>query len=171
MATQIVTTDGNVVDPNEWEAPASEAMTVDLEINTLVLDAATARLPLVQAQERQRLGKAVTNLSTLAEEILRTWQPGATKRPQPSREVRCPHCRRMVRTYNTGKLRVHGKPGARCPETFADGGPRVTETRPLRFPMNRAEYTDVKERIHIHGQSVASVITQRLAHFAKEGRL
>jgi hypothetical protein len=146
-------------------------MTVDLEINKLVLDAATARLPLVQAQERQRLGKANTNLSTLAEEILRTWAPGVTHRPAPSPEVQCPHCGRTVRTYNTGKLRVHGKPGERCPETFVASGPRVTETRPLRFPMNRAEYNAIKERIHIHGQSVASVITQRLAHFAREGHL
>lgn len=171
MATQIVTTGGDVVDPRTWEAPSGEAMTVDLEINKLVLDAAAARLPLVQAQERQRLGKATTNLSTLAESILQGWQPGQTKRPPASPEVQCPHCKRMVRTYNTGKLRVHGKPGERCPETFVGDGPRITETRPLRFPMNRGQYNEIKERIHIHGQSVASVITQRLAHFAREGHL
>lgn len=148
------------------------AMTVDLEINRLVLDAASARLPLVQDMERRQHGKASTNLSTLAEQALKTWEPSVTKRPSRTRRVECPHCGEQVHTYPTGKLRVHGPRDSRCPETFADPkGPRVPNTRPLRFPMNRAEYNDIKERIHIHGQSVAGVITQRFAHFARTGRL
>lgn len=150
--------------------PESAAMTVDLQINRLVLDAAAARLPLVQEQERQRLGKANTNLSTLAEEILMTWHPGATTRPKSPPPVKCPHCSEMVHTYPTGKLRVHGKPGNRCPEAFVEK-PRPTNTRPLRFPMNRGQYNVIKDHIHIHGQSVAGVITQRLAYFAREGKL
>lgn len=152
--------------------PGAEAMTVDLEINRLVLDAASARVLVVQEAERKTYGKAHTNLSTLAEQILETWQPNLTKR-QPARpKVMCPSCLEMVSTYNTGKLRVHGPADARCPEAFASPeGPKIRDTRPLRFPMNRARYNEIKERIHIHGQSVAGVITQRLAFFARQGHL
>lgn len=151
--------------------PEEKAMTVDVQINRLVLDAASARLAVVQEQERLKYGKTWTNLSTLAEEILSTWRPGQTKPPQQGPKAKCPHCGTWVYTYNTGKLRVHGKPGARCPETYAEGRQRVRDTRPLRFPMNRGEYSALRASIREHKQTVAGVITQRLAFFAREGHL
>lgn len=155
------------------EIPAgkvSAAITVDLEINSRVLDAASARLPYVQEFERQNYGKSTTNLSTLAETILKDWQPGDTTPPrQPGRAV-CPNCGNEYALYANGKMRVHGPPGNQCPEYIAQ--PRkATRTRPLRFPMNRQEYEEIRNRIHINGQSVAHVITQRLAQFARKGRL
>lgn len=164
MSTKLVRPDGPLEDM---------AITVDLEINKIVLDAASLRLPLVQRAERQRYGKAKTSLSTVAEEILKTWEPGATHRPAEPGEAVCPYCDRTVKTYTTGKLRRHGLGGNQCPVAWASheaaAGRAKTETRPLRFPMNRAEYNDIKERIHLHGQSVASVVTQRLAFFARHG--
>lgn len=157
-----------ITEPDNAE---SNAMTVDVQIKEVVLAAALARLPFVQQQERKDHGKTWTNLSTLAVDILTGWQPGVTTRtPQPKKTV-CPHCGKEVYTYNTGKLRVHGKPGERCPETFVQDAKGAPDTRPLRFPMNRAQYEAVKERIHFHGQSVASVLSQRLAHFAMHGKL
>lgn len=159
--------------------PGAQALTVDLQINRVVLDAASARLPLVQAMERQRYGRAKTSLSTLAEDILKGWKPGQTKRTPAPGTAKCKHCWRVVKTYATGKLRVHGPAGDRCPPTWATGegtsqdtsGPERADTRPLRFPMNRAEYENIKEAIHEHDQSVASVVSQRLAHFARTGAL
>lgn len=150
-----------------------KSITVDVLISAVVLDAATARLNLVKRRERETQGKALSNLSTLAEKIILEWEPGQTKRGDPAPEADCPTCGRTVKVYNTGKLRVHKHPdtGVRCPDAFAPEISRKVDTRPLRFPMNRARYEDVKERIHIHGQSVASVITQRLADFARHGTL
>lgn len=162
MSIKLLTQDGKLEDT---------AITVDLEIRTVVLDAATLRLPLVQAEERQKYGKHRTNLSTLAEQILKGWEPGQTKRPPAPGKTVCPTCGREVKTYATGKLRVHGPAGDRCPTAYADDTPKLRKTRPLRFPMNRAEYYEIRDRIHMHGQSVASVITQRLAHFARTGSL
>lgn len=147
------------------------AMTVDVQISRLVLDAASARLALVQEQERRRYGKTNTNLSTLAEEILLDWQPGQTKPVDQGPKVECPHCGARVFTYNTGKLRVHGKPGQRCPVAYAEGQRRTRDARPLRFPMNRAEYSQIRDAIRASKQTVANVITQRLAFFAREGHL
>ena len=155
--------------------PGAGALVVDLEINKVVLDAASARLPLVQNQERERYGKAKTNLSTLAEDILKGWEPGQTRRPPAPASAKCEHCGKVVSTYATGKLRRHGKAGEQCPVSWvskeAAAGKGRADTRPLRFPMNRAEYDAIKERVHNHGQSVASVVTQRLAHFARHGTL
>lgn len=156
---------------SEIDSPHGEVIIVDVEINRIVIDAASARLPLVQDAERRQYGKAHTNLSTLAEEILETWKPGMTKRPPARPQAKCPHCEKMVSTYNTGKLKVHGPTDARCPETFDTKNLRVRDTRPLRFPMNRARYNQIKEFIRSDKQSVASVITQRFAHFARRGHL
>lgn len=150
------------------EVPA--AITVDLEINSRVLDAASARLPYVQELERRHYGKSTTNLSTLAEQILKDWQPGQTKPPKPPGRAVCPNCRKEYALYANGKMRVHGPPGKQCPEYIAKPK-KAAKARPLRFPMNREEYEQIRDRIHINGQSVAHVITQRLTYFAREGHL
>jgi hypothetical protein len=149
----------------------SEAQIVDVLIPALVLDVALARLPIVQGAERRAHGKASTNLSTLAVEILTSWKPGDTERPPQPKEAECPTCHRTVSTYPTGKLRVHGRPGQRCPEAYVQDARGKSDTRPLRFPMNRAVYEAVRDRIHFNGQSVANVISQRLTHFARTGHL
>lgn len=154
--------------PPTAEVPA--VITVDLQISKVVLDAVKARLPLVQKLEREQHGKAWTNLSSLAEQILRDWRPGVTRIPKPLPRETCPHCGRDYALYANGKMRVHGPPGRQCPEYIARPR-RRTKTQPLRFPMNRQEYEGIKELIRSHGQSVAHVITQRLAHFAREGHL
>lgn len=155
----------------EPKADPGNAITVDVQISEVILAAALARLPFVQQVERRNHGKATTNLSTLAMDILKNWKPGDTQRPKDALEAECPKCHRVVKTYATGKLRVHGAPGERCPTAFVKGARRKMVTRPLRFPMNRDEYETARDRIHIHGQSVASVISQRLKHFALKGSL
>lgn len=152
-------------------AAEDEALVVDVQISVVVLDAALARLPFVQAEEKKRNGKASTNLSTLAVAILTGWKPSDTKRPDSPRQAECPTCLRVVNTYPTGKLRVHGSPGKRCPTAWAPDARGKVNTRPLRFPMNRGEYEAIRDRIHIHGRSVANVLTQRLADFALNGEL
>lgn len=149
----------------------SAAITVDIAIPDIVLTSAQARLPFVQALERQKFGKHLTNLSTLAERILTTWHPGQTVRPELPPDAECPSCGKTVGVYMTGKLRVHGPAGARCPTSFVKKYKRVTTTRPLRFPMNREEYEAIAQRIREGGESVAGVVSQRLSHFAKTGSL
>lgn len=155
---------------DEVPRPVPAAITVDLEISRRVLDAASARLPYVQEEERALYGKSWTNLSTLAETILKEWQPGDTKPPRPPGRAVCPNCGKEYALYANGKMRVHGPPGRQCPEYIAQPK-KAAKTRPLRFPMNRREYEEIRDRIHINGQSVAHVITQRLAHFARKGHL
>lgn len=152
------------------QGDTSAVITVDLEINSKVLDAAIARLWHVQKAEREQYGRSSTSLSTIAEDILRRWAPGDTqpRKTKATERATCPHCQREYDLYVNGKMRVHGPPGKRCPEYF----PRpASERRPLRFPMNRAEYLLIKERIRYYGQSVAHVVTQSLAHFARTGEL
>jgi hypothetical protein len=157
------------------EPDPETAIIVDLQINSRVLDAATARLPLVQHAERRKYGKARTNLSTLGEQILRDWEPTQTQAARKNKVVICPACQREVSAYRNLKMRLHGPVDDRCPQVYAtnDNQPGVGRppTRPLRFPMPRGEYEQIKNRIQVNNQSVAAVVTQRLATFAREGHL
>lgn len=147
-------------------------ITVDVELATLVLDAAAARLPRVQNTERERYGKASTNLSTLAEAILRDWKPGDVPTVRRNPRVTCPTCGQLVSAYASGKLRQHGPADDRCPQTHVPppGGGKL-DTRPLRFPMNRAEYNEIKRLIQNNNESVAHVIGQGMARFARTGKI
>lgn len=170
---------------------SNQHTTVDLSIPVVVLQAAGTRIALKQAQERKANGRSATNMSTLAERILRNWEPGQTEPPPPppTETAVCPHCGRTVKLYRNGKLRAHvrtvektikddqGKSrtvrvNAQCPEAFASKRQeRAAQVKPLRFPMNRAAYEEIAARIHEAGQSVAGVVTQRLRDFAKTGDL
>lgn len=163
MSTKLLMEDGSL---------KTLAITVDLEITRVVLDAAAARLPFVQDDEREMYGKAKTNLSTLAETILRTWRPDEMPQVKRNPRVVCPTCQQSVSAYASGKLRKHGPTGARCPQTHVPPpGKTKPDTRPLRFPMNRQEYSKIKRLIQNNGQSVASVVNQGLARFARTGKI
>jgi hypothetical protein len=144
---------------------------VDCQVPEIVLAAAKARLELVRDQEKEREGRKITTLSIVGAEILKQWKPGVTKSPAATRLATCPHCGREVGTYATGKLRVHGSPGNRCPEAWVKVVKKKQETAPFRFPMNREQYYAARDLIHFNGQSVASVLTQRLAEFARKGQI
>lgn len=163
MSTELVIQNGS---------PKAQAITVDLEITRVVLDAAAARLPLVQGEEREKYGKAKTNLSTLAESILRAWRPSDSPQVKRNPRVTCPACHQLVSVYASGKLRQHGPMDARCPQTHVPPPGRTKpDTRPLRFPMNREQYSEIKRLIQNNGQSVASVVNQGLARFARTGKI
>lgn len=147
-------------------------ITVDVEITALVLDAAAARLPLVQKAERAQYGKVKTSLSTLAENVLRDWKPDEAPTVKRNPRVTCPTCGQLVSAYASGKLRQHGPADSRCTQTHVpppNGG--KPKTRPLRFPMNRAEYNEIKRLIQNNNLSVAHVIGQGMSRFARTGKI
>jgi len=148
--------------------------TVDVAVSELVIQAATTRIKMVRQLERKQHGRSSLNLSTLAEQILRQWTPEQTRPlpPPPDDQAECPTCGKRVKLYHNGKLRAHKNEGVKCPEAFASQAAAAAGTvKPLRFPMNRADYKRIAAEIHAANQSVANVISQRLKEFATKGEL
>lgn len=90
--------------------------------------------------------------------------------------VNCPACHAPVSTTKTGKLKQHGN--RKCAPAWVQLVPISSALPPegeggdkMRFPMNRARYEAIRDRIAAEGQSVAHVLAQLLEHFAVTGNI
>jgi hypothetical protein len=106
---------------------------VDVEVLSVVYEAARVRLGLVRQREQAEEGAARTTMADVGRSTLKNWKPPASgaspKRP------------------NRGGMKA----------------------RPFRFHMPPDTYDDIKQEIRGAGFSVAGVIQDGLANFARTG--
>ena len=143
---------------------------VDLEVLTVIYDAANARLGVVRKNEREATGVAKTDLTDVGRSALRNWRPSSLQ-PSGRREA-------LVKVQADGEQYV--AVCSLCPDRFpgdtrararhAAKGHSSTHTTTFRFSMQRDTYRAIKAAIREHGLSVASVVQDGLEMFARTGK-
>lgn len=127
---------------------------VDVDIQKAVLDAAKARLALINKEERARYGVVRTSLADVGRTILADWKPG---RAAPNR----PAGGGTMATREGVRLNARGR------RQF--GAKR--ETRPLRFTMALATYSAAMDLLNAHGMNVTRALDEGLERFARTGKV
>lgn len=138
---------------------------VDLQVPTVVLDAAKARVEQVREQERRTIGVAETTVATVVRFGLLEWKRPPGKPPARARWATHEQIRKWAAANGHGE--ITGTPPPQVREAYREA--HGLDTHPLRFTMPRAPYAAVKDRIHLAGWSVAGVVQKILEDFARKG--
>jgi len=127
---------------------------VDVDIQEPILEAARARLELINKAERETYGVVRTRLADIGRTILAEWEPpkrGAPNRVKPSGDLE-------TRTGIPLNARNRRQFGGRQP------------TKPLRFTMAAATYRNALARLEANGMNVTRALDEGLEHFARTGK-
>lgn len=138
---------------------------VDLQVPSVVLDAAKARAELVQEQERKTIGVAETTLATVVRFGLLSWKPPRSRPPSRTRWATHDQIRTWARQTGLGEITGTPPQDVRLAYREAHG----LDTHPLRFTMPAGPYEAAKNRIKAAGWSVAGVVQKILEDFARNG--
>lgn len=152
---------------------------VDLEVFTVIYEAANTRLGLVREAERRATGVAKTDLTDVGRAALHNWRPSplqptgrreALVKVEPLGHPAGSGGYRAVCSLCADRFPAEGAAETRSEARHAAKGHSSTHTTTFRFSMTRDTYRDIKAAIRGHGLSVASVVQDGLEMFARTGK-